>query len=151
MTERVLLWDIGFRCEPNAPDALLAVADSGRAVLALKPHFDDPDQDCVVFVWSATWAAVMGPPTDEARPGHRLYRRGLADLSWAGQVEHSEWIADLERQNRVHKLHDSARFAQLTHFIVPLKESVVEVAAQDASVRRRPGSTVTAAAAVLRQ
>jgi hypothetical protein len=151
MAERVLSWDIGFRWEPNAPDAVLAVADSGRAVLALKPHFDDPDRDCVVFVWSGTWAAVMGPPNDEARSGHRLYRRGLADLLWAGQVKQSEWIADLERQDRAHKLYDTARVAQLTHFILSLKESVVEVAAQDATIRRRPGSTVSAAAAMLRQ
>ncbi len=151
MAERVLSWDVGFRWDPNAPDAILAVDDCGRAVLALKPHLDDPDQDCVIFVWSGAWAAVMGPPNDEALSGHRLYRRGLADLLWAGQVEHSEWIADLERQNRVHKRHDPARFARLTHFIVPLKECVVEVAAQDATVRRGAGSTVSAAAAVLRQ
>ncbi len=151
VAERVLSWDIGFRWEPSAPDAVLAVADSGRAVLALRPHFDDPDQDCVVVVWSGTRAAVMGPPNDEARSGHRLYRRGLAELLWAGQVEHSEWIADLERQNRGHNPHDSARYARLTHFILPLKDSVVEVAAEDAAVLRRSGSTVGAAAESFRQ
>ena len=93
----------------------------------------------------------MGPPNDEARSGHRLYRRGLAELLWAGQVEHSEWIADLERQNRVHKFHDSVRFALLTHFILPLKDSVVEVAAEDAAVLTRSGSTASAAAEMLRQ
>jgi hypothetical protein len=76
---------------------------------------------------------------------------GLAELLWAGQVEHSEWIADLERQSRVHKLHDSARFARLTHFILPLKDSVVEVAAEDAAVLRLSGSTAGAAAEMLRQ
>jgi hypothetical protein len=92
-----------------------------------------------------------GPPNDGARSAHRLYRRGLADLLWAGQVEQSEWITYLERQNRADKLHDTARLARLTHFILPLKENIVEVAAQDATVRRRPGSTVSAAAATLRQ
>jgi hypothetical protein len=37
---------------------------------------------------------------------------------WAGTVEQSEWIADLERRNRVHSGHNPAWFARLTHFIM---------------------------------
>ena len=87
MAERVVPWDPGFMWEPNAPDAVLAVRDGGQAVLALNAHLDDANQDCVVFVWSSTLAAIMGPPNDEARSGHRLYRRGLSGLLWAGTVE----------------------------------------------------------------
>jgi hypothetical protein len=151
MTERVVPWDAGYEWEPNAPDAVLAVSDRGRAVLAVNAHHNDPDQDCVVFVWSRSWAATMGCPNDEAIEGHRLYSRGLSDLLWAGQVEQSEWIADVERRNRVHSGHDPARFASLTHFILPLKEDTVEVIAEEVIVMRRPGPTTSAAAALLQQ
>lgn len=103
----------------------------------------------MVFVWSRAWAAIMGPPNDEAIEGHRLYSRGLSDVLWAGTVEQSEWIADLERRNRVHSGHNPAWFARLTHFILPLKEDTVEVIAEAVTVLRRPGPTTSAAAAVL--
>jgi hypothetical protein len=151
MAERVVPWEAGFRWEPNAPEAVLVVSDVGRSALALNAHFDDADQDCVVFAWSGTLAAIMGPPNDEARPAHRLHPLGLFDLLWAGRVEQSEWIMDLERQNRGHARHDAARFASLTHFIVPLKEDTVEVVAERVTVLRRPGPTSSAATAALRQ
>jgi len=106
VAERVVPWDTGFKWEPNAPEAVLAVSDRGRAVLAVNAHPDDPDGDCVVFVWSRSRAAIMGSPNDEARSGHRLYSRGLSGGLWPGTVEQSEWIADLERRNRVHLGHD---------------------------------------------
>ena len=151
MAERVVPWEAGFRWEPNAPEAVLAVSDIGRAALALKAHFDDADQDCVVFVWSGTQAAIMGPPNDESRPGHRLYLLGLSELLWAGQVEQSEWIMDLERQARGHPHHDPTRFARLSHFVLLVKEGTVEVAAETFTVLRRPGPTTSAAKASLRQ
>jgi len=151
MAERVVAWDAGCRWEPNAAEAVLAVSDAGRAALAVNARADDADQTCVVFVWSGTWAANMGPPNDEARSAHRLYSRGLSGLLWAGQVEESEWIADLERQNRRHPDHDAARFARLAHFILLLKEGTVEVVAEKVTVLRHPGPTTSAAAAKLRQ
>jgi len=75
MAERVVPWEVGFCWEPNAPEAVLAASDDGRAVLALNAHFDDADQACVVFVWfsgspasNAKTAAIriMTPP---ATPG----------------------------------------------------------------------------------
>jgi hypothetical protein len=126
MAERVVSWDAGYQWEPNAPEAVLAVSDRGRAVLAVNAHPAEPDEDCVVFVWSGSRAAIMGSPNDEARSGYRLYSRGLSGGLRAGTVEQSEWIKDLERRNRVHPNHDPARFARLTHFILLLKEDTVE-------------------------
>jgi hypothetical protein len=146
MAEQVVPWDPGVKWEPNAPDAVLAVGDHGRAVLALNAHLDDADQGCVVFVWSGTQAAIMGSPNDEAQSGHRLYGRGLSDVLWAGIVEQSAWISDLERQNRVHRRHDPARLTRLTHFILPLKECTVEAVAEEVTVLRLPGPTSAAAA-----
>jgi hypothetical protein len=78
MAERVVPWGSRFKWEPKDLNAVLAVSDGGLAALALNAHFDDADQDCVVFFWSGTRAAIMGSPNDEALSGHRLYRRGLS-------------------------------------------------------------------------
>ena len=77
----------------------------------------------------------MGAPNDEALPGHRLYDRGLAELAGAGLIAHSERIARLEQVNRVHPGHEAERFSRQHHYIVPLKESIVEVVAEPVAVQ----------------
>jgi len=129
MVERVIPVDLGAQWEPNAPAAALLVRDDGTAELTLQPHPVDADESPVRFVWHGCCAAVMQPPNDEALSGHRLYDKGLRGLLWAGEVLDSQWIADLERQNRVHPRHNPGRFARLRHFILPLKERTVEVIA----------------------
>jgi hypothetical protein len=76
---------------------------------------------------------------------------GLADVLWAGVVHDSELISNLERQSRVHPEHDSARYASMTHYVVLLKDGVVEIVAQKMTIERRDGSTVTAARTVIDQ
>lgn len=143
-------WEPGVRWEPNAPDAVMVTGDRYAAVLALDAHFDDADDRCVVLVWKHATAAVMSPPNDEAIDGHRLWARGLDDVLWAGVVDDSEWVAALERENRVHDAHDPAYFATLVHHVLPLKECVVEVVSRGPfRVERVAGRTLEAAFAVL--
>jgi hypothetical protein len=127
----------------------LLADDFGRTVLALKPRWDDPDQRCVVIVWTGTRSARLGDPNDEAISGHRLWRKGLDAVLWAGQVSHSNAIRDLERQNRVHPRHDPSRFEHLIHHVLRLKEEVVEVIAESVTVQRCEGSTLAAAASTM--
>jgi hypothetical protein len=87
----------------------------------------------------------MGTPNDEGLPGHRLYECGLAELTWAGVVEHSGRIARLEQDNRVHPQHDAERFSRLHHYILPLKEGTAEVVAESVTVERQPGPPLYAA------
>ena len=135
--ERVVPLDLGVEWEPNAPYAVLLVRDDGMAELTMLAHPSDVDQRPVMLIWGGCRAAVMQPPNDEAISGHRLYTRGLRDVLWAGEVLHSQWIADLEQQNRVHSSHDASRFvAGLRHFILPLKECTVEVIASSCQVMR---------------
>jgi len=147
--ERVLPAMAGVRWNPGAPEAVLVVTDNGLAALAVRPHPDDGDPDCVVFLWSGTWEAAMGGPNDEALPGHRLYERGLESVTWAGLVEHSERIAGLEHANRVHPHHNAERFNRLRHYILPLKEDTAEVIAETVAVQRYPGPTLHAASLAL--
>lgn len=97
--------------------------------MVLHAHPDDADQRHVVLRWGGCVAAVMQPPNDEALAGHPLYDKGLSAIDWAGEVIESEWIARLERQNRVHPNHDPSRYTHLRHFVLPLKEKTVEAVA----------------------
>lgn len=128
--------DLGVTWDPNAPDAVLTASDMGHTLLTLRAHPDDPDRRSVVLEWSGSRFSCMSDPNDEAISGHRLFSKGLGDLLWAGLVEHSSLIMDLERQNSVHPLHDPSRFERLSHYVVSLKECVVEVVAPDILVRR---------------
>lgn len=150
MAERVTILHLDVEWEPNAPEAVLLSGDHGATVLSLNAHRDDEDQRCVVLQWTGTSSACFSGPNDEAISGHRLYGKGLKDVSWAGQVLDSKLVRGLERQNRVHPHHDAARFAQLAHHVVLLKEGVVEVVARSLAVRRFDGSTLEAASTAMR-
>lgn len=128
--------DLGVTWDPNAPNAVLTASDMGHTLLTLRPHPDDSDRRSVVLEWSGSRLSCMSDPNDEAISGHRLFSKGLGDVLWAGLVEHSSLTMDLERQNSVHPLHDPSRFARLSHYVVLLKECVVEVVAADVLVRR---------------
>jgi hypothetical protein len=137
VTERVVPVEIGTRWNPNVPDARLLVHDDGETRLLLRPHVDDADQRSVMLVWHSSRASSMEPPNDEARSGHRLYDSGLREVRWLGEVHESALIDDLERRNRVHDRHNPARYRELHHWIVPLKECTVEVVARSLEVERR--------------
>ncbi len=98
--------------EPNVPSARLIADDEGFAALVLQPHFNDPDSSRVVIFWTGVVDSQLGGPNDEGRHRHPLYDHGLSELLWAGEVFESESTRELRR------------------FIVPTKESVVEVRAR---------------------
>jgi hypothetical protein len=147
--ERVTDLDVGVEWNPNGSYAVLITGEYGAA-LALYAYMDDPDQRCVVFRWKYATAVALEPPNDEAISGHRLYDRGLHDISSAGEVLDSAWVADLERRNRVHPSHQAERYAGERHYIFALKENVAEVVSEHPlEVLRLPGTTLQAAYAAL--
>ena len=136
MSEMVRNFDVGTTWEPSSPGAVLLANDSGDARLTMRAHVDDADQRPVVLVWLRSWAVRMEPTNDEALTGHPLYRAGLRDVLWVGEVLQSRLIANLEKRNRFHALHDPHRFRQLRHWVVPLKEVLVEVVAESIELQR---------------
>jgi hypothetical protein len=136
MSELVRNFDLGTKWEPDDPRAVLVASDIGETRLTLRAHFDDPDQRSVVLVWLRSWATRMEPPNDEALSGHSLYRAGLREVVWIGEVVQSRLIAHLEKRNRFDPLHDPQRFRQLRHWVVPLKEVLVEVVAEEIELQR---------------
>lgn len=149
VVERVVRTGLSVRWEPNAPAGVLVSDETGRAALAVRAHPDDADQRNIVLIWSGVELASLGAPNDEAISGHPLWRAGLSDLLWLGLVESSDLIARLKKQTSVHPSHDPRRYEFLDHYIAPLKECVVEVAARSVEVHRHRGTTLEAAVAAL--
>jgi hypothetical protein len=112
------------------------ISDDAWAKLTLLPHMDDDDTRRIALEWHGCVAARMEIPNDEAIAGHPLYRSGLREVLWAGEVLDSALIADLESRNSVHVRHDPAVFSNLRHWILRLKGHVVEVVARSIEVER---------------
>ena len=69
---------------------------------------------------------TFGSPNDEALSGHPLCGKGLQFYS-VHQVEHSSWIALLERRNSLHPRHDRQRFLEdKRHYVFTFHDSTLE-------------------------
>jgi hypothetical protein len=121
--EAVRSVDIGVKWDPNCPEAQLLVDDDGNAVLTVNPHFDDPDTRRIVLSWSECLHAQHGAPNDEALHLHPLGLE-LVSVIWVGEVVGSSLAARLGRMT-------AAGAAGLRHYVLPMKESMVEVVARD--------------------
>lgn len=151
VAERVEAVDLGVVWEPNAPDAVLVSNDVGPAGLALRAYPGDHDERCVLLIWAGCYFASTMALNDEAISGHRLWAKGLSEILWAGVVNQSELILTLEQQDQVHPPHGSSRLAGLVHYVIVLKECVVEVIARGVAVQRVDGTTAEAALRALSQ
>ena len=144
MAETVQSIDIGVVWNDGVPEAVIITAGRHSA-LALNAEEDDEDQRAVVLCWSGVRHQTIGGPNDEAISGHRLWKHGLENVLWIGEVNNSKLIAGLEKQNRVHTYHSKDLFTGLVHYIVRTKEDTVEVVATSLEVKRIAGSTFEAA------
>jgi len=71
-------------------------------------------------------AFQFGSPNDEALEGHPLARSGLQRYR-VHHVEHSPWIAELEKRNAVHPRHDRNTFLEhLVHYIFTFQDATLE-------------------------
>jgi hypothetical protein len=137
MSQSVRAFDLGTTWETDTPEAVLVANDCGDTRLTLRARIDDPDQRSVVLVWTGSWAARMEPQNDEALTGNPLYKAGLRDVSGIGEVFESRLIANLDKRDRFHPKHGDHSFRQLRHWVVPLKETLVEVVAATIEIHRQ--------------
>ena len=135
--------EIGLTWEPNAPDAVLVSGDNSIAVLALNANVDDPSREAVVFTWAGCQGARLEPWNDEGILDHPLWGDGLKDVHWIGELASSYWLDEHPGS--------AGRDNGLRHFVLPLKECVIEVLADSFSISRRPGPTYEAAFGVVRE
>jgi len=86
--------------------------------------------------FSGVRAFYRGAPNDEALSGHRLWGQGLRPYSFQ-EVLNSDWIAELERRNRVHPRHSVDLFNSLRHFVVTFKDETVECVARALDIKHK--------------
>lgn len=134
---------IELRYEPNAPDAVLVSDDTGRAALAMRPHFDDVDQRTLVLRWSHCLAVIDGPYNDEARHHHPLYEVGLKQGHWIAEVRDSDWL------ELIRIAVAAVAFVGLKHYVLPMKERTIEVAARELTIARSDSEPPLAAVQAL--
>jgi hypothetical protein len=143
MTVELVEVDIGVRWEPNAPSAIVVTDDLGSATVALRAHLDDGDQRTVVLRWSQCLAVVDGRFNDETRHLHPLYEQGLNGVLWIAEVRGSEWLESMRPAV------SSSAAAGVRHFVLPLKERTIEIAARGLGVSRSGAAPAAAAVAAL--
>src|SRR5438128_1334934 len=67
------------------------------------------DESVALVRFRLCYAAMFGPPNDEALEGHPLASRGLEPYG-SFVIEDSSWLRRLERMNSVHPCHKPERF-----------------------------------------
>ncbi len=138
MTMQVVPAMPGLMWEANDERAVLvSTIATGKVALALRAHMDDPDQRSVVLAWADSVASAWSAINDEGRFAHWLYSLGLDKLLWLGVVQGSDWQVGGRIPGP----------EPLQHFIIGLKDGVVEVLATDVVVLRSDQPPLKAAAA----
>src|SRR3974390_3302630 len=124
---------------PDAVDRCEAQLSYGRAIVRYTVSTQSGGGVAEVR-FSTVRAFYLGSPNDEALNGHRLWGRGLEFYSFQ-EVIHSDWIAELERRNRVHLRHSTKLFEELRHFVITFKEEILECVARSFEVTHRQEET----------
>ena len=120
---------------PDTVDPCEAQLSAGRATVRYTVSGESGGGEAEVE-FSGVRTFYLGSPNDEALDGHRLWDRGLEFYSFQ-EVVHSDWIAELERRNRVHPQHSAKRYDQLRHFVITFKEHTLECVALTFEVTHR--------------
>ncbi|MET8310819.1 hypothetical protein [Micromonospora sp. NPDC005173] len=142
MSEVVIELELGLpHWDPNDPEAVVYV-DERRAAAALNPHPDDADRRAVVLVWSGCRWAAHGAPNDEGRRAHRLHSKGLNGILWLGTVRESSTVEGICAGR-------ATSADSLKHYVLPLKETTLEVVAEDLRAVRLAGPTRQALVSVV--
>lgn len=114
-----------FEIEPGSPEP--NVSSDGH-ILKISVFVNDVEvRRSIVF--KSLVQFTFGYPGDEALNGHRYYKLGLNE-GCLYEVEQSEVIDQIKEQNKVHSRHTDELFESDRHYILPLKDSTLEVIAE---------------------
>ena len=89
------------------------------------------EDEIAVITFPIVHVFKFGSPNDESLNGHVLYGKGLKFYS-VHKVENSSWLLELERQNSMHRQHDSKLFLKnKQHYIFTFHDSTLELIATE--------------------
>ncbi len=107
------------------------------------------DTSICVVQFEGCIAQYSGSPDDKALHGHPLWKCGLEPYG-AFEVQHSSWIRQLARRNRVHPRHRDELFEPLRHFVLTFHASLFECIALNYDVHHVEGDLAQALPRVFR-
>jgi hypothetical protein len=84
------------------------------------------DTGIVLFCFKGCAQFKFGYPNNEAIYGHPYFRLGLKPYK-IFEVENSDWIDVLEKQNSVHPYHQKKVYQQLKHYIFFFHDNCFEI------------------------
>ena len=89
-------------------------------------RYETKDDQIVIIKFPLVSVFQFGSPNDEALGGHPLSQKGLEFYS-VHQIQDSEWIQKLEKQNSVHPRHDKKEFVKdKVHYVFTFQDLTLE-------------------------
>jgi hypothetical protein len=109
----------------------------GTYATVVSPTDPEPAQ-LLEFTFERCHATKFGGPNDEVISGHPLFSRGLEPYE-PHIVHNSPWIAEAERINSVHPLHQGGWSQRLKHYFFMFHDEMFEALAVDLRVAQVHG------------
>jgi hypothetical protein len=145
---RVVSVDIGCQPSPSGSDELILQAENSTVLVfaAIDTKLSErgllEDKGIALVRCMGCDQTRHGYPNDDARREHPLWNVGLSEAEGVAEVEDSDWVAEVERQQaqaRRRLWSESAQAtatetAKLRHFVFQFKESTFECLASDLHV-----------------
>lgn len=138
--------DLGVQWDAGAP--MPHVIGNGRQAMVIFELATGPirtideleslDDEVGVVVFDHVHNFMFGGLNDEARKGHPLYGHGLR-LYGAHEVMNSEWIAESERRNSVHRYHRGGWHQRYRHYVFCFHDETLECIAAGFTAARHQG------------
>lgn len=123
-------------CDEQDVDVIyrIATADYDKFSDSCEAVFGDDGELYVSLTFKSCLQHKFGYPNEEAIEGHPKFAAGLRIYS-CFKLEASDWLTELEIQNRVHPLHQKDLFSKYRHFIFPFHDTTFECLAQAYEVK----------------
>lgn len=145
---RVVSIDIGCQPSPSGSDELILQSEDSTVLVfaAIDTKLSErgylEDKGIALVRCEGCDQTRHGYPNDEGRWEHPLWNVGLSEADGVAEVEDSDWVAEVERQQAQARRRLWAEYAQamatetarLRHFIFQFKESTFECLASGLSV-----------------
>ena len=95
---------------------------------------EEDGEDIAALRFTRCLQHKFGYPNEEAISGHPLWSHGL-EYCACTELQGSDWLAEITKQNEVHARHKESMFSSYRHFIFPFHDTTFECLAEGYEVR----------------
>jgi len=118
-----------FEMEYGAPCPLIIANDNHLLVAFLGDLGTFEKEPVICLNFSMPTKHRFGFPGDETVVWHPYYQLGLRAGGFY-ELENSDWIAELQEIDRLHRQHNPASWTNKKHYILTFKDSLFECVAE---------------------